>query len=244
MANVLPIAGQIALIEVSQSYFHELISANNLPNLLLFLAGLGGIAVAIYTLRDIRTQTGLLREYVTATKQMAVVALRPKLEVKHLFLIPDKSISGRAEDGNDWRIGCLVANIGGSKAEVVESDVNIPNLGIGSLESLATRDSVPHYAKNHSFGTFVVQPGERQERMVTLDANSDEVFRFRIGHQTAERRAREGLQVPGTSPIICFGFFRYKDESGIERLTGFGWEWNKRDMSFARLNHPNYEYQD
>jgi hypothetical protein len=50
------------------NYLHELFSANNLPSLLLFFAGLGAIAVGVYTLRDIRTQTRLLGEYVAATK--------------------------------------------------------------------------------------------------------------------------------------------------------------------------------
>jgi hypothetical protein len=52
---------------ISTEYFHELISANNLPNLLLFFAGLGGIAVGVYTLKDIRRQTELLGQYVKAT---------------------------------------------------------------------------------------------------------------------------------------------------------------------------------
>lgn len=52
----------------SETYFHRLIRADNLPNILLFFAGLGGIAVGVYTLRDIRRQTGFLGEYVAATK--------------------------------------------------------------------------------------------------------------------------------------------------------------------------------
>jgi hypothetical protein len=38
------------------SYFHRLISAENLPNLLLFLIGLGGIVAAIITLRKVERQ--------------------------------------------------------------------------------------------------------------------------------------------------------------------------------------------
>jgi hypothetical protein len=52
----------------SKSYLYELVSASNLPNILLFFAGLGGIGVAVYTLRDIRAQTRLLGDYVAATR--------------------------------------------------------------------------------------------------------------------------------------------------------------------------------
>lgn len=41
---------------VPERYFHVLISANNLPNLLLFLLGILGIGVAIATLRTIKRQ--------------------------------------------------------------------------------------------------------------------------------------------------------------------------------------------
>jgi hypothetical protein len=231
----------------AQSYFSELISANNLPNILLFFAGMGGIAVGICTLRDIQKQTHLLSEYVAATKQMAVATLRPKLEIKHVFLIPDKTTTGRDEDGHNWRIGCLIANVGGSSAEIVESDINIPNLGIGTLESIIPPDSVPRYMKMHSFGTFTVEAGERKERMVTLDANSEEVSRFRATRVRTITIIQGGGsydRASDTSPIICFGFVRYKDGSGVARMTGFAWEWNKRDMSFAKLHRPNYDYAD
>src|SRR3982074_1318393 len=52
-------------------YLVELFSANNLPSILLFFAGWGGIAGGVCTLRDIRKQTVLLGQYVEATKQMA-----------------------------------------------------------------------------------------------------------------------------------------------------------------------------
>jgi hypothetical protein len=55
--------------EHTESYFSRLFSPENLPNIGLFFAGIGGIAVGIYTLRDIRRQTRFLGEYVTATKE-------------------------------------------------------------------------------------------------------------------------------------------------------------------------------
>ena len=58
----------------AQSYFSRLLSPETLPNLLLVFAGLGGIGVGVYTLRQIRTQTGLLRQYVEATQNSVMAA--------------------------------------------------------------------------------------------------------------------------------------------------------------------------
>jgi len=211
-----------------------------------FVAWPEGIATLalILTLGAIVWQACETRRSVNIAAQTLIAMRRPKLQVKWVFVIPDKSITSRPEDGNDWKVGCLIANVGESTAHIVESDLTIPDLGIGSLQSIITPDSIPRYANKHSFGTFSIDPGVRQEITVTLDANSQEWMRLRLGHVLGKRWMQRTSAVPDSSPVICIGFFRYKDESGVARVTGFGWEWNKLDMSFARLNHPNYEYQD
>jgi hypothetical protein len=222
----------------TESYFHELLSASNLPNLLLFFAGLGGIAVGICTLRAIRRQANI-------EKDALIAAQRPKLLVKHVFLVPGKieEVNGvkTLQDDHCWRIGCILANVGGSKARIMESGLTVEELGIGTLEGLLP--AMPPYGTKYSFGSFVLEAGERQEKTVALNAN-EETMRLRIAHRTAEIRRRADKPVMTTAPIICFGFFRYRDESGINRLTGFGWTWNAEDMSLARLDDSNYEYAD
>jgi len=228
-----------------ENYLRELFSANNLPNILLFFAGLGGIAVGVYTLRYIKTQTTLLNQYVKATDRIAIATLRPKLLVKHVSLIPGKLVEVNGakslRDDRQWRISCIVANGGGSKARIMDSSLTVARLGIGTLEGLLP--AMPPYGTKYSFGPFVIEPGERHEKIVALDVN-EETMHLRIAYKTAENRRAEGKPTVTTAPIICFGFFRYRDESGVDRLTGFGWAWNAEDMSFTRLDYPNYEYAD
>jgi hypothetical protein len=214
-------------------------------NLTLFCTG-ALVAIGTYGVLMAKRSLGVLEAQGRTMQGQLIAMQRPKLQVKWVFVIPDKSITNRPEDGHNWRVGCLVANVGESKAEVVVSDLTIPDVGVDTLNSRFPPDSVPLYDKKHSFGTFSIQPGERKEVMVTLDANSDEVRRFRIAHTVSAVSAdKRGISpVSETSPIICIGFFQYNDGNGVARMTGFAWQWNKRDMSFSRFDHPNYEYTD
>ena len=222
----------------SSAYLRELLSANNLPNLLLFFAGLGAIAVGICTLRVIRRQVDI-------EKDALIAAQRPRLLAKHVSLVPGKieEVNGvrTLQDDHCWRIGCILANVGGSKAHIMESSLTVARLGIGTLQGLLP--AMPPYGTKYSFGSFVLEAGERQEKIVALSAN-EETMQFRIAYKAAENRRAEGKATVTTAPIICFGFFRYRDDSGVDRLTGFGRVWSAEDMSFAGLDNPNYEYAD
>ncbi|HVM92448.1 MAG TPA: hypothetical protein VMT67_06525 [Terriglobales bacterium] len=214
---------------------------------LLVAIGAVGACAAYRTLRAIEAQGVTMQGQLTAMQAQLIVMQRPKLAVKHVFIIPDQSITGRPEDGHTWKVGCLIANVGESPADVVDSDLSIPNLGIGRLEEIIQVNSVPHYAKKYSFGTCRLQPSESRKVTVTLDVNSEEIMRFRTARAYLKTKIEGGGSydlVSDTNPLICFGFFKYKDANGIARVTGFAWQWNKRDMSFARLDNPNYEYTD
>jgi hypothetical protein len=221
-----------------QSYLSRLFSPENLPNIFLGVVGVAGIVIAICTLRVIRRQVEIEKDALIATQ-------RPRLLVKHVSFIPGKLVEVNGvktfQDDRQWRISCIVANVGGSKAHIMESSLAVARLGIGTLEGLLP--AMPPYGTKYSFGSFVIEPGERHEKIVALNVN-EETMQLRIAHKTAENRRVEGKPAVITAPIICFGFFRYRDESGVDRLTGFGWTWNAEDMSFTRLDHPNYEYAD
>jgi hypothetical protein len=136
---------------------------------------------------------------------------------------------------SEWKIGCVIANTGGSKAHIEKSSLTIRQLGIGSIDKLLP--SHPPYGDRYSLGPFVLQAGERRENIVTLDKHPDAetLFVFNL-------RATKGNV--STTPMICFGFIYYRDDTGIARNTGFGWQWNTLDMSFTRMDNPNYEYND
>jgi len=191
----------------------------------------------VLTLMAIAEQTKQTARAANISERAVIASLRPRLEVKHVFLVPDKTITGRPEDGDEWRIGCVIANVGGSKADIAESNMTITTLGVGTLDGLLP--PVPPYGTAYSFRPFVIESGERRKETVALGANM-EGMDLRVTYYAARKR---GSAIE-TNPIICFGFFRYQDESGVFRLTGFGWSWNAYDMSFRRLNHPNYEYAD
>lgn len=174
-------------------------------------------------------------------KDGLIAVHRPKVVVKWVFLIPGKlkGVGGTQilEDDHHWRIGCVVANLGGSKAEIIESNLTIEALGVGSTDDLLPY--LPHYGTDYSFEQFSIKPGERQEKIIVL-ARQPETARF----QSLREQHLAG-NYTDTSPLICFGFLSYRDLSGVERRTGFGAQWNPDDMSFKRLtDKPEYEYCD
>lgn len=171
-------------------------------------------------------------------KDTLLAIQRPKVVVKHISLIPGKivDVEGKPtlQDDRQWRVACVIANIGGTRAEIVGSNLTIERLGIGSIDGQLP--NLPPYGNRYSFGIFSIQPGERQEKTIALDANT-ETMRLRLHYQLLQK-------APTTAPIAFFGFLHYRDASGIERRTGFGAHM-KRDMELVRLeDNPNYEYTD
>jgi len=194
----------------------------------------------LLTLGAIIWQTVETRRSANASRRAVIASLRPRLVVKRVSVIPGKieEVDGTLtlKDDHQWRIGCVVANIGGSVAQVIGSDVSIRRLGIGTLEGLLP--GLPPYQGKYSFGDFSIEPGERLEKIVVLETNT-ETMQLRIVSAMAASGGNTGAD-----PTVCFGFFHYRDANGVERRTGFGAKWNPRDMSFTRLEHSEYEYAD
>jgi len=68
---------------VPTDYLYRLFSADNLPNILLFLAGVAGIIVAIRTLQMIKRQTEI-------TEKTLVLTQRPRIVVKTFYFSEPK----------------------------------------------------------------------------------------------------------------------------------------------------------
>lgn len=194
----------------------------------------------ILTLGAIVWQACESRRSANISERAVIASLRPKLVVRRISLIPGKleEIDGvtTLKDDHQWRIGCVIANIGGSNARITESDLTIKRLGVGTIQGLLP--NLPPYEGKYSFAKVSIEPGLRQEEVIVMDKNTD-TMRFRLLYQMAKNG-----QNTNTSPLVCFGFLHYRDDSGIGRRTGFGWRWNPDDMSFTRLEHPEYEYTD
>ncbi len=215
----------------SPCYFSRLFSPENLPNIGLFIAGVAGIFIAISTLKSIKKQAELMQGQLIAMQ-------RPKIEVKHVFLIP-KTIDEQGIatiQNHEWQIGCVIANTGGGKARIIESDLTIKRLGVGNFDELLP--PMPHYEGQHSFGQFLIEPGERQEKSVLLDDPTETRYLYAL-HKDAEVG-----RVTATSPVACFGFIYYRDDSGVGRRTGFLTQWNPSDCTFTGGKNAGYAYTD
>lgn len=194
--------------EGSRSYFCRLFSPENLPNVGLFIAGVMGIIIAISTLKSIKKQAELMQGQLIAMQ-------RPRIEVKHVFLIP-KTMDKHGfpiVQNHGWHIGCVIANTGGSKARISESDLTIKRLGVGSFDGLLA--PMPHYEGQHSFGQFMIEPGERQVKSVLLDDPTETHYLYAL------YKDAEVGRVSGNSPVACFGFIYYRDDSGVGGAPGF-----------------------
>jgi hypothetical protein len=215
----------------SPRYFSRLFSPENLPNVGLFIAGLAGIFIAISTLKSIKKQAELMEGQLIAMQ-------RPRIEVKHVFLIPSTTVrQGIATIQNhEWQIGCVIANTGGSKARITESNLTIKRLGVGSFDGLLP--PMPLYEGQHLFGQFVIESGERQEKSVLLDDPAETRYLYAL-HEDAEAG-----RVTATSPVACFGFIYYRDDSGVGRRTGFLTQWNPSDCTFTGRENSSYAYTD
>ncbi len=101
------------------------------------------------------------------------------------------SLAIKSLDGQDWKIGCIVANVGGSKATIIETHLTISRDIVESLESFLI--GIPNYDRKYSFGSFSIEPGERQERT-------------------------EGKEQLTTVPIVCFGFSGIETKEALHDL--------------------------
>ncbi len=218
--------------------WHKLLSWPEGITAWLLMLTLGGIIWQAWETRRSAEASALAAK---VAKDGLIAVQRPKVVVKLVFLFPGKlkDVGGTQilEDDHHWRIGCVVANLGGSKAEIIKSNLTIEALGIGSIDGLLP--NLPPYGTDYSFEQFSIEPGERQEKIIVL-ARQPETARFKfLWEQCIAGNHTD------TSPLICFGFFSYRDLSGVDRRTGFGAQWNPKDMSFTRLtDKPEYEYCD
>lgn len=198
------------------------------------------IAIGVVGIYYGKRTFGKLKEQTTSAQAVLIATQRPRVVVKRISLIPGKLVDGNGgptlQEASQWRISCVIANVGASKALIVKSNLTISRLGVGTLKGLLP--SLPVYGKDYSFGEFSIEAGERQEKIVVLQQQPDTAH-LRILCQTADNGG-----YTDTSPLICFGFFHYRDLSGVGRLTGFGAQFHPKDMSSAKLDSPEYEYCD
>lgn len=235
----------------SDSYFHVLFSAQNLPQLILALVGIIGIAVAVCTLKKIDKQAVETARAAKATEDSAKAAAdniilthRPKLVIRGIGLVPGKYVEGESgttiQDDVQWQVKYIVANVGGTEAHVTDSNLTITHINVVDGELFP--EFPPYSESRHSMGVFTIKPGEHQERMVVLDQEPD-TMRLRILKQMVRKGS---LHTSGTAYLL--GFIQYRDNAGVSRRTAFFRHYDAQTERFRRDKYPetpdSYEYAD
>jgi hypothetical protein len=232
------------------NYLRELISANNLPNLLLFIAGLGGIAVGIYTLRDIRAQTQLLGEYVTATKdgveatrkaaeaasdsakiqaQTVILQYRPKIIVRNA-----KALNFSVDLGKPWEceIRLQIVNIGGSPAYITAGSY----IQIVSSIGHDMRKIEIKWGDECPVSPVTLGPGQG----ITVE----ECLTTGVLFDLEWENSRQGLPVKPFRYVGLVGVIYYADDLSIPRSTGISREFDARTDEFTPKKQSEQEYSD
>jgi hypothetical protein len=195
----------------------------------------------VLTLFAIAEQTRETSRSVAIAKAQVIASNRPKLVIRGMSLIPGKIVEvdgvPRLEEDPVWRIRFVIANIGGSRATVTESNLTMFELGVGTLQELIP-GFPPYSARGDAFEGFMIEPGERQERTVLLEEIQTRRLKF------LKSCRKQGTDTTNLRTIF-FGFAHYRDDSGVGRRTGFGAEYDAEKMTFMRLDaYPDYEYSD
>ena len=207
-------------------------------NLTLVLVGIGGIIVAVVTLRKIEKQTEALERQTKATEDAVKISqatldltFRPKLIVRSLSIYRDADTAG---DIRLSRVGYDLVNIGGTVAHIVQREVCVHyNKGWGGEDVGNVSDT------EKSKEEFSLKPGEFREEFVELGT---EITR-RLGH--LETRLAQGVNNPVmVGEIFLTGRIEYRDDTGAIRRTAFHRSYNQETKRFSVVADPEYEYSD
>lgn len=175
-----------------------------------------------------------------ATRRSVLVNLRPKLSIPAIALYIEGAGGSDPQvlDKKRWSIECMIANVGGGKARIVESNLTLePSLGIGDSPKglLAV---FPRYDDSQgSFGNIAIMPGERHTVKVPLTDRQ-------ISTLKSYEQNQQGGANMSTTQVVCFGFIRYLDDLESARRMGFCFRYDITKMAFSRYKHPVYDYSD
>ncbi len=229
MGTILSFSLLALLVTEQPSYLKTLFSANNLPNDLLVIVGMGGIIVALRTLAKIERQTRATEDAAIAGKDAAKAALQQILmmedkERARLIVNPgnleiDRSDRLVTKDGKfsvepiapgDYFIRAFasVKNIGTSKAYSIDS--------VGKLAAMRCDEAnLPHpdspwivVAEDD-----VIEPG-KEPIPIQMSFNSDIEPMPKLAQDIAESRAH----------IYFYGFIEY-ETLGVRWHKDFGYQW-------------------
>jgi len=198
----------------------------------LWLVIVGGCQLALFwvQLKYIRESLNDAAAAADAAKNSADLAReefnatqRAKLVVRELLKLP------RHIERASVEVRYVVANVGGSEAEIVESWIEIQNVQDGILWPLQPTEGA------NPIGKVIIEAG----RHIFLEQNSTVSHAsLGIGQIGARRHQRD-------EPELFFrGFILYEDRNHIKRRTAFCRRYDFKARRFRIVDDPDDEYAD
>ena len=201
-------------------------------NPLLVLVGIGGIVVAVVTLRKLKRQTMATEAAVKIAQVTLVSTFRPKLIVRCLGIYRNTAL---VDDGKPCRFGYDLVNIGGTVAHITQREACI-HYNRGRLEE----NHIGNVSNTVNVkDEFSLRPGEFREEFVELGTEVTQ----RLGH--LETRLAQGVDNPVlVGEIYLSGRIEYRDDTGAVRRLAFHRSYNQATGRFSVVADPEYEYSD
>jgi len=203
-----------------------------------WIAAFTGVLAVVAVLQwcSMRKQAGYMREQSRLMRQSLVAQFRPRLIIRNVGLLKGRRemVNGVSRVVNDveWKVEFVLANVGGTNAQVKES-----NVAINEIEHVGGElPHIPPYSdERNSLGNFIIKPGEHVLK---------EVIPNQVVFKVWDRWKRAGGTAVGPTGWYLFGYIQYCDDVGIERRIGFCFRYDSSAQRFSKEQSADYNYQD
>jgi hypothetical protein len=182
------VAQQPSTEEKPKSYWARFFAPENLPNILLFVVGLLGSAIALVTLIAIWRQTKAMQDTLDISKRTLLLQFRPVLilrDLRTMGLLPNPTAPEPVE------VFLAIENTGGSDAHIISSQIVVKIVDY-SIAAFSLMEGAI------SLGEMTLTPGEGHVKNIPID---DELAKAMI----AETDHSDDPNWTGHKRIYCVG---------------------------------------
>jgi hypothetical protein len=169
-------------------------------------------------------------------RQQTILAHRPRIRVRDFNLLQELKIDGPIE------ISCDIANVGGTQATFVASNITIKMGGSDSVPwKLFTRlphpyDGDLHYVEDWIKKNFTDEPAPTLDSGITLAIT-------KTRHLHVQPDELENFK-SGRFAVYVLGYFFYRDGANQHHRTAFCRKMLFRDLRFQPVDDRDLEYED
>ena len=172
-----------------------------------------------------RRQAKLTRQSINLATKEFVSTHRPKIVVRELMILPES---------HPLQIRYVIANVGASDATIVESHIELQDVGDRILRPLQPIEGAnPVGNVTLAAGTQIFR--EQNSRISRIDFNTN-VFR--------EERIQDLGHLVRQPRLFFRGFIVYVDANDVRRRTAFCRRYELPSQRFRASEDPDYEYAD